>query len=92
MTLNGVALTLTQFQNMLKSHVINLNLASVPAINSSYSTDYGTTNTLTFSNGGANVTTTNGTVATITTTAVAKGATNNGYVYKVNQVLIPNQY
>lgn len=92
MTLNGVTLTSSQFQNILKNHIIDQNLATATALTGSFATDFGNNNTLTFSNGGATVTTTLGTTANVTLPAVAKGSSNNGYVYKVDQILVPNQY
>jgi uncharacterized surface protein with fasciclin (FAS1) repeats len=92
MTLNGVTLTPTQFQNILKNHVIDVNLSSSSAMTGSMVTDFGNSNTLTFSNSGTNVTTSLGVTANVTLPAVAKGSANNGYVYKVDQILVPNQY
>jgi uncharacterized surface protein with fasciclin (FAS1) repeats len=91
MTLNGVVLTPTQFQNILKNHIINQNLATAAALTGSIATNFGNGNTLTFSGSGTVATTNTGVVATVTLPYSAKGP-SNGYVYKVNQILIPNQY
>jgi uncharacterized surface protein with fasciclin (FAS1) repeats len=91
MTLNGIVLTLTQFQNILKNHLINLNLATAASLTGSIATNFGNGNTLTFSNSGTVVTTNTGVVANVTLPYAAKGP-SNGYVYKVDQILIPNQY
>ena len=91
MTLNGILLTATQFQNILKNHIINSNLATAAALTGSITTNFANGNTLAFSGGGTIVTTNAGVVANITLPYAAKGP-SNGYVYKVDQILIPNQY
>ncbi|MBS1565447.1 MAG: fasciclin domain-containing protein [Bacteroidetes bacterium] len=90
-SLNGVLLNLTQFQNILKNHVIDQNLATPASLTGSIATNFGNANTLTFSNGGSTVTTTTGIIANVTTPYAAKGP-SSGYVYKVDQILVPNQY
>ena len=91
MTLNGVVLTATQFQNILKNHIINQNLATAAALTGSIATNFGNGNTLTFSGSGSIATTSAGVVTNVTLPYAVKG-TSNGYVYKVDQILIPNQY
>lgn len=91
MTLNGVVLTSSQFQNILKNHIISQNLATSASLTGSIATSFGNGNTLTFSNSGTIATTNTGVVANVTLPYAAKGPAN-GYVYKVDQILIPNQY
>jgi uncharacterized surface protein with fasciclin (FAS1) repeats len=91
MTLNGVVLTSSQFQNILKNHIISQNLATSASLAGSIATSFGNGNTLTFSNSGTIATTNTGVVANVTLPYAAKGP-SNGYVYKVDQILIPNQY
>jgi len=91
MTLNGVVLTATQFQNILKNHIISQNLATAASLTGSIATSFGNGNTLTFSGSGTIATTNTGVVANVTLPYAAKGP-SNGYVYKVDQILIPNQY
>lgn len=94
MLLAGASLTSSQFKNIMLNHIVAANLASASALTGSQNTVYGNSNTLTFSNGGATMTTNLGTVSNVTLPFVAKGlgTTTSGYVYKVDQVLIPNSY
>ncbi|MBC7650555.1 MAG: fasciclin domain-containing protein [Deinococcales bacterium] len=93
MVLNGVQLTTTQFQNIIKNHIIDgTNLATNVAVTGTFNTLYANTNTLIFTNGGttATVTTNLGTVANVTLPFAYKASTTtNGYLYKVDKLLIP---
>lgn len=93
MTLNGVQLTTTQFQNIIKNHIIDgTNLATNAAVTGTFTTLYANTNNLIFTNSGATatVTTNLGTVANVTLPFAYKCATTaNGYIYKVDKLLIP---
>lgn len=91
-TLNGVSLTATQFSNILRNHIVNLNLP-VASLTGTQATEYAATNTLTFNTVGAGrtVTTVLGTTANITIPFVSTGPSNVGYVYKVDQLLLPRQ-
>jgi len=91
MTLNGVLLTSSQFSNILKNHFIGSNLATAAALTGSLPTNFANGNTLTFSGSGTIVTTNAGVVANVTLPYAVKGP-SNGYVYKVDKILIPNQY
>lgn len=91
MTLNGVLLTSSQFQNIFKNHIINQNLSTAASLTGSIATNFANGNTLTFSGSGTIVTTNTGVVANVTLPYVAKGP-SNGYVYRVDQILVPNQY
>jgi hypothetical protein len=75
----------------LKNHIINQNLATAAALTGSIATNFANGNTLAFSGSGTIATTNTGVVANITLPYAAKGPTN-GYVYKVDKILIPNQY
>lgn len=91
-TLNGVSLTATQFSNIMRNHIVNLNLP-VASLTGTVNTDYANTNTLTFATVGANrtVMTVLGLTANITLPVVSVGPGNVGYVYKVDKVLLPRQ-
>ncbi len=92
MTLDGVQLTNAQFQNIIRNHVIDQNLATNASITGTFNTLYGNTNNLIFANAGttATVTTNLGTVANVTLPFAYKAlGTNNGYLYKVNKILVP---
>jgi uncharacterized surface protein with fasciclin (FAS1) repeats len=93
MTLNGATLTSTQFSNIVRNHLINENLTKTNLTGTGTVTknsDIG--QQLVFTNAGATVTTTAGIVATITHPELAKGSgtPSVGYVYKVDQLLLPN--
>jgi uncharacterized surface protein with fasciclin (FAS1) repeats len=91
-TLNGVTLTVAQLTNIIKQHVISSNLART-ALTGSKTTDYAS-NPLVFTTTGS-VITVKGTGAN---TAIVgeeyRGATGvtNGYVFKIDKVLIPATY
>jgi uncharacterized surface protein with fasciclin (FAS1) repeats len=87
-TLNGALLTNTQFNNIVRHHIINENLTQA-GLTGTKNTDLG--QQLMLSNSGTTVTTASGVVATITQPAVSigPGTPANGYVYKVNKVLLP---
>jgi hypothetical protein len=93
-TLNGALLTSTQFSNIIRHGLINENLSqsalTTPATLTKNS-DLGSTQPLLFSNNGTTVTSASGVVATVTypATAIGPGNPSVGYVYKVNQVLLP---
>lgn len=92
MTLDGVQLTSAQFQNIIRNHVIDQNLATNASVTGTITTLYANTNNLIFTNSGATATaTTNlGTVANVTLPFAYKSATtNNGYLYKVDKILVP---
>lgn len=92
MTLDGVQLTNTQFQNIIRNHVIDQNMATNASVTGTITTLYANTNNLIFANNGTSATaTTNlGTVANVTLPFAYKSATtNNGYLYKVNKIIIP---
>jgi uncharacterized surface protein with fasciclin (FAS1) repeats len=89
-TLNGALLTATQFNNIVRHHIINENLTQA-GLTGTKNTDLGGAQTLFFSNSGTTVTSAAGVVATITQPEVSKGPGTPavGYVYKVNKVLLP---
>jgi uncharacterized surface protein with fasciclin (FAS1) repeats len=87
-TLNGAVLTGTQYNNIVRHHLINENLAPA-GLTGTKNSDLGAPQTLVFSNGGATVTSAGGTVATVTIPAVAIGPSNTGYVYKIDKLLMP---
>lgn len=92
MTLNGAALTSTQFSNIVRNHLINENLAKTNLTGTPSVTKNSDVNQqLVFTNAGATVTTSAGVVATITHPELSKGPGNPtvGWVYKVDQVLLP---
>lgn len=93
-TLNGAVLTATQFSNIVRHHLINENLTQAALTTPSTLTknsDLGNTQPLVFSNNGVTLTSAAGTVATVTypAAAIGPGSPSVGYVYKVNQVLLP---
>jgi uncharacterized surface protein with fasciclin (FAS1) repeats len=89
-TLNGAVLTNTQFNNIIRHHIINQNLAPAD-LTGTRNSDLGATQPLIFSNGGTTVTSAAGVVATVSLPEVSKGPGTPavGYVYKVNKILIP---
>ncbi|MES2775635.1 MAG: fasciclin domain-containing protein [Bacteroidota bacterium] len=93
MILDGAQLTTTQFQNIIRNHIIDgSSLATNASITGTFNTLYANTNTLIFTNGGstATVRTNLGTVANVTLPFAYKSfGTNNGYFYKVDKLLIP---
>jgi len=91
-TLNGVQLTNAQFTNIIKHHIISSNLAK-SALTGSKTTDYAS-NPLVFSTTGSVVTVTSsgGKVATVGDEYRGATGVTNGYVYKVETVLIPASY
>jgi uncharacterized surface protein with fasciclin (FAS1) repeats len=86
--LNGVSLTATEFSNIIKNHVIDISL-NPASLTGSRATNLGAAYPLVFSNGGTTVTSSAGTVATVTLPNVSVGPSNVGYVYKINKILIP---
>jgi uncharacterized surface protein with fasciclin (FAS1) repeats len=91
MILDGVNLTATQFANIIKNHIIEQNLATPASLTGSITTAYANNNTLTFTNAGTSATTVLGVTATVTQPFMYKGPTTNGYVYKIDKLLLPNQ-
>lgn len=91
-TLNGVSLTSTQFANVVKNHIVDINLPAA-SLTGTVNTNYANTNTLTFATVGTGrtVTTSLGTTANITLPVVSVGPGNVGYVYKIDQLLLPRQ-
>ncbi|MBW4888508.1 fasciclin domain-containing protein [Mucilaginibacter sp. HMF5004] len=89
MTLNGAPLTTATLTNLIKVHMINSNLASTALPNAVLGTDLSSTEQLTFDSTGKKVTSPTGNVANITLPAVGIGPSNIGYVYKIDQLLIP---
>lgn len=93
-TLNGALLTSTQFSNIVRHHLINENLTQAaltgPATLTKNS-DLGGVQQLVFTNNGVTLTSAAGSVATVTypAAAIGPGSPSVGYVYKVDQVLIP---
>jgi len=89
-TLNGAVLTATQFNNIVRHHIINQNLAPAD-LTGTRNSDLGNTQPLVFTNGGTTVTSAAGVVATVTLPEVSKGPGTPavGYVYKINKLLIP---
>jgi uncharacterized surface protein with fasciclin (FAS1) repeats len=88
MKLNGAPITLTTLTNLIKVHMINSNLLPTALPNALLNTDF-SPEQLAFNNTGTKVTSPSGNVANITFPAVAIGPSNVGYVYKIDQVLIP---
>jgi uncharacterized surface protein with fasciclin (FAS1) repeats len=96
-TLNGGVLTTTQFNNIVRNHLINENLTQanlkVPTVTKN--SDVGSSQPLVFktANGVTTVTTTFPVTATVSFPELTKGPGNPtvGWVYKVNQVLLPKQ-
>ncbi|MBS1664655.1 MAG: fasciclin domain-containing protein, partial [Bacteroidetes bacterium] len=96
MVLNGVALTSLQFSNIMRNHVLNSNLPAAANLTGTIGTDFGASNSLLFGAGGATVSTVysgtaTGITANVTLPFVARGI-GNGYVYKIDKLLIPNGY
>jgi len=91
MIYDGVNLSLTQFTNIIKNHIIEQNLATPASLTGSITTAYANNNTLTFTNSGTNATTVLGLTAIVTQPYSYKGPTTNGYVYKIDKILLPNQ-
>ncbi|WP_205509570.1 fasciclin domain-containing protein [Longitalea arenae] len=91
-TLNGALLTSTQFNNIVRHHIINENLAPA-GLTGTKNSDLGNTQTLVFSNNGTRVISAGGVIADILQPEISKGPGNPpvGYVYKVNKVLLPLQ-
>lgn len=92
--LNGATLTSTQFSNIVRNHLINENLTKANLTGTpSVSKNSDIAQPLLFTNAGTTVTTTAGTAATVTYPELTKGPGNPtiGYVYKVDQVLLPKQ-
>jgi len=89
MTLNGAPLTVATLTNIIKVHMINSNLAATAFPNAVFGTDLAGTEQLTFNSSGTTVTSPTGNVANIILPAVAIGPGNVGYVYKIDQILIP---
>ncbi|OCX54100.1 hypothetical protein BEL04_07480 [Mucilaginibacter sp. PPCGB 2223] len=89
MTLNGAPLTTATLTNIIRVHMINSNLAATAFPNAVYSTDLAGTEQLTFNSTGTTVTSPTGNAANIVLPFVAVGPSNVGYVYKIDQILIP---
>lgn len=91
-TLNGVQLTDAQFINIVKHHVISSNNART-ALTGSKTTDYAS-NSLTFTttNGIVSVKSSGGVVAEVGTEYRGATGITNGYVYRVETVLMPATY
>ena len=91
-TLNGVQLTDAQFINIVKQHVISSNLART-ALTGSKTTDYAN-NPLVFTTTGGVVTVSSGSGAVATVGDEYRGATGvtNGYLFKIDKVLMPATY
>ena len=92
MILNGAVLTSSQFNSIVRNHLVNENLTKTNLTGTGTVTknsDIG--QQLIFTNAGTTVTTTGGVVATITYPELSKGpgSPTVGYVYKVDQVLLP---
>lgn len=86
--LNGVSLTATEFNNIIRNLIIDQNLG-IAGLNGSIATNLGAAYPLVFSNSGTTVTSSGGTVATITHPEVSRGPANVGYVYKIDKLLLP---
>ena len=91
-TLNGALLTTTQFNNIVRHHIINENLTTA-GLTGIKNSDLGSAQQLVFSNNGKTVTSAAGVVATVTQPEISKGPGSPavGYVYKVDKVLLPVQ-
>lgn len=93
-TLNGALLTATRFSNIVRHHLINENLTqaalTTPATLTKNS-DLGNTQQLFFTTNGTTLTSAAGTVSAVTypAAAIGPGSPAVGYVYKVDQVLLP---
>ncbi len=87
MSINGAALTSTQFSDFVKTHLIGSNLIKT-ALTGTINSDVGATQPLIFSNNGTTVTSPSGAVATILHPPVAIGPKNVGYLYKVDKVVM----
>jgi transforming growth factor-beta-induced protein len=88
-TLNGVQLTDAQFINIVKQHVISSNLART-ALTGSKNTDYAN-NPLVFTtaNNIVSVKSNSGVVADVGTEYRGATGVTNGYVYRIENVLMP---
>lgn len=92
LTLNGALLTTTQFNNIVRNHLINENLTKTNLTGTpSVSKNSDAAQALVFTNAGVTVTTAAGVVANVTYPEITKGpgTPTIGYVYKVDQVLLP---
>jgi transforming growth factor-beta-induced protein len=91
-TLNGVQLTDAQFINIVKHHVISSNLART-ALTGSKTSDYAS-NALVFStaNNIVSVKSSGGVTATVGDEYRGATGVTNGYVYKIENVLMPATY
>lgn len=89
-TLNGALLTTTQFNNIVRHHIINENL-NTAGLTGTKNSDLGNTQQLVLTNNGATVTSAGGVTATIVQPEISKGPGSPavGYVYKVDKVLLP---
>ncbi|MEJ6982219.1 fasciclin domain-containing protein [Pedobacter sp. P351] len=90
--LNGAQLTATQFNTIVRHHLINSNLNQA-ALTGTRDSDLGNTQQLVFatSNGATTVRSQGGVVATVQIPALIVGPASKGYVYKVDKVLLPFQ-
>jgi len=95
MTLDGVILTQTIFNNIIRNHIIDANYATPASLTGNVTTLYANTNQLIFTAAGTTVTTNHPTqpvTATIAQPFAYKSVTStNGYIYKIDKILIPNQ-
>lgn len=89
MTLNGAPLTTTTLANLLKVHVVNSNQAATTFPNAVFSTDLSATEQLTFDSTGKIITSPTGNTANVIFPVLTVGPGNVGYLYKIDQVLIP---
>lgn len=91
-TLNGVSLTTAQFTNIIKHHIISSNLAK-SALTGTKSTDYAS-NSLVFTttNNVISVTSSGGKAAIVGTEYRGATGVTNGYVDKIDAVLLPATY
>lgn len=93
LTLNGAALTATQFSNIVRNHLINENLTKTNLTGTPVTKNSDINQQLIFTNAGVTVTTTAGVVGTVTYPELTKGpgTPTIGFVYKVDQLLLPKQ-
>lgn len=91
-TLNGATLTNTQFTNIIRNHIITAALAATALPGTTRATQYGSAYTLTFSETGSTVMSTDGTVANLTQVPVSIGPSGNTYIYKVDKLLLPRVF
>lgn len=93
LTLNGATLTSTQFNNIVRHHLINENLTKTNLTGTpSVTKNTDVNQQLVFTSAGTTVTSAGGTVATVFYPELTKGpgTPTTGFVYKVDKVLLPN--